>query len=312
MLLGAMTGALPCLLLKMPPVCSLWMEHTMAPSHRSTLFQTPRCCAQEHARTTRCGFGTFDSTHARSTCSHGKQAQTRSSPSLCITTTAHQRSSAAPQAAASWHTRWPRARASLSTAKAQKRTATTRSTAQACTPRCRSLPPARASASGLSSATATATAPRHRRQASAMTTMKNPVVAAAAEAARATHNFVCTVCRCERPTCFLSFHQSRETQVRAAMSALNHAHDIFTHTPFSAPAPAPATRVPASSLDTFLRLVYEQYRRKGAKNILLDELLRLLFAPFSPHLTAQKQSKQAQATERSCTAGRCTRCWCTA
>ena len=61
------------------------------------------------------------------------------------------------------------------------------------------------------------------------------------------------------------------------MSVLNQLGDIFSRTPFSAPAPAPATRIPAASLDTFLRLVYEQYRRKGAANIFLDELLRFLF-----------------------------------
>lgn len=67
------------------------------------------------------------------------------------------------------------------------------------------------------------------------------------------------------------------------MSVLNRIGDVFAHTPFSAPAPAPATRIPAASLDAFLRLVYEQYRRKGAANIFLDELLRFLFA--LPHHT---------------------------
>ena len=61
------------------------------------------------------------------------------------------------------------------------------------------------------------------------------------------------------------------------MSTLNHIGDIFSHTKFSYPAPAPSTRVPDSSIDAFLRLVYEQYRRKGVKNIALDELLRLMF-----------------------------------
>ena len=61
------------------------------------------------------------------------------------------------------------------------------------------------------------------------------------------------------------------------MSALNHFGDVFHRTRFSLPPPAPATRIPESSIDAFLRLVYEQYRRKGYKNIILDEVLRLLF-----------------------------------